>query len=686
MLYKISVPIIFLCFVAATASAQTSYGEQTKDIHGMNICSWDEFVEKFASSYFDDNEVSISEERMDQLRAMHDNPMDINTASRDKLLDLPFISPFQADAIINYISRYGPVLSLGELSLIPRLDYRTRYFLTAFVIVSPPSPPTLSPKKTFHEGRHNLALNISIPLYTAEGYKNNTLSENSKYTGGKNHTAFRYSYNYNEELKYGLGAEKDAGEPFACRGNTLFDSYTFHVFRKQKNGKYCFAIGDFRVNLGEGLTVGNMYFSGKKSVLSNYYNYRSTFIPHTSNSERDYFRGAGGNIRIGKFLATAFASYKSNDAIINDSGKVTSVSNTGYHRTIPEQKRKGDLRDMTFGGDFSYDRHNLKIGISSVYVCYDKALAPRKAEYNRYAMRGKNFHSYALHCQVNLRSLTSRGECAISETNAISAINTVKWRISNKATLVNILRSYSMRYRQPYAESFGSSGKVSNEQGVYIGGTYDFTNTFTLQGYADVYHCPWPSYKYRAPVDGTEFFIGANLHNNKGDFVSAELKAGHKNINAIRLTKDSADKTKCLARLQAVKTLGKTVSRTTLSFASSTDKDKTSNGWAISQRLDFPLDKLKIHASASYFNTGDYSSRIYTYENCVKHYYNNFAALYGNGIRAYLLCSGEIGKNIRLYAKYGFTRYFDRKSIGSGAQQIKSSSKNDLNFCIDITI
>lgn len=70
----------------------------------------------------------------------------------------------------------------------------------------------------------------------------------------------------------------------------------------------------------------------------------------------------------------------------------------------------------------------------------------------------------------------------------------------------------------------------------------------------------------------------------------------------------------------------------------------------------------------------------------MRYIYNNFTSLYGNGIRASLLCSTKFAKRFTAYAKYGLTKYFDRNKIGSGAQQISSSAKSDLTFCINIII
>lgn len=678
--------ILCLILIFSCANGQNkSAGQNT--VYGIKACTWEEFLELYSSSGFDDNDNSqISEERLDALRNIYDSPININTASRENLQEIPFISNAQADSIISYVKRHRPIISLGELALIPYIDYQTRFLLTAFLTCD----TTIIQKQTIKElitnGRHNIAANIVTPLYTPEGCKSNTSLElPSRYLGDKNRIGMKYLYNCNNELKFGITSEKDMGEPFACRGNSFMDSYSFFLFRKQRNGKYSFAIGDYRICLGEGLVIGNIFFSGKRGVLYDSYNKSNAITPHASYSERDFFRGAAGSIRFGKLKLTGLFSYKANDAIINSDGEITSLTNTGYHRTITEQNRKGNAHDLTTGGDVSYGTRFFSAGISAAFTHYDKSLNPREADYNKYAMRGKDFHSYSLHYSFNHKNISSQGEAATTQAKALAFINTIKYTLGGNTTLTNVLRSYSKKYNTPYAESFKSSSAVNNEQGVFFGFTSEPLRFLSLQGYADFYRRPWPTFRYRAPLNGNEFCIEANAHNSRKAFISAEWKFTRKKCDKGYST-DPTPQNRNQIKLQCGAVFGKLATKTLVAAASTSDNGKSSHGWAVVQRANYSSNTINLAASFAYFDTDDYSARIYTYENNIKYIYNNFTALYGNGIRASLLCSTKIMKRFAVYAKYGLTKYFDRDEIGSGAQQINSSAKSDLSFCLNITI
>ena len=677
--------IICLVFIFANVHAQNK--EHTHSVYGIKPCTWDEFVDLYSSSCFDENNDSqISEERLDALRNIYDNPININKASREDLQELPFLSDAQTDSLLSYVKRHYPVISLGELALVPRFDYRTRFFLTAFLTCDTTIVQKQTVKDLLVNGRHDIAANFLVPLNTPEGCKSNTtLSVPNRYLGDKNRIGFKYFYNCNNELKFGFTSEKDPGEPFACRGNFLMDSYSFSIFRKQRNGKYAFAIGDYRINLGEGLTIGNVFFSGKKGVLYDTYNNPNTITPHLSYSERDFFRGAAGSIRFGKSLLTAMLSYKPDDAVTNSVNEITSLINTGYHRTSVEQNRRGNVNDFTAGGDFTYGTRLLSAGISAAFVHYDKYMNPRQADYNRYAMRGKNFRTLGLHYSFCYKDIKSRGEIATTEKNALAFVNTIKYTIGNQTTLTSIQRSYSKKYNTPYADCFKSSGTVSNEQGVYFGFSTEPFRFLSFRGYGDFYRRPWSTFRYRAPLNGSELCFEAEIHNSKKAFISAEWKYTKKKCDAGYST-DSTSQNRNQIKLMCGGTFGKFSTKTQITVITTSDKGVNNHGWAVAERACYRNDKLSVAAFAAYFKTDNYSTRVYAYENTVRYIYNNFTSLYGNGIRASLLCSTKFAKRFTAYAKYGLTKYFDRNKIGSGAQQISSSAKSDLTFCINIII
>ena len=64
---------------------------------------------------------------------LEQHPMDLNTVTREQLEQLPFLTAQQVEELVEYLYRYGPMLSLAELRMIRSLDNERRRLLTFFV-------------------------------------------------------------------------------------------------------------------------------------------------------------------------------------------------------------------------------------------------------------------------------------------------------------------------------------------------------------------------------------------------------------------------------------------------------------------------------------------------------------------------------------------------------------------------
>ena len=108
---------------------------------------WQQQVELLMD--FDDEESSEAwEQQMELLSDLHEQKIDLSTATREDLEQLPFLSAEQVEQICEYLYRYGPMQSLAELAMIESLDPATRRLLREFVklpISQIPTPRTPTP-------------------------------------------------------------------------------------------------------------------------------------------------------------------------------------------------------------------------------------------------------------------------------------------------------------------------------------------------------------------------------------------------------------------------------------------------------------------------------------------------------------------------------------------------------------
>ena len=102
---------------------------------------WQQQVELLMD--FDDEESSEAwEQQMELLSDLHEQKIDLSTATREDLEQLPFLSAEQVEQICEYLYRYGPMQSLAELAMIESLDPATRRLLREFVKLPTSQTPT----------------------------------------------------------------------------------------------------------------------------------------------------------------------------------------------------------------------------------------------------------------------------------------------------------------------------------------------------------------------------------------------------------------------------------------------------------------------------------------------------------------------------------------------------------------
>lgn len=116
------------------------------------------------------------------------------------------------------------------------------------------------------------------------------------------------------------------------------------------------------------------------------------------------------------------------------------------------------------------------------------------------------------------------------------------------------------------------------------------------------------------------------------------------------------------------------------------DFEETSFGWMATQHARYVFPKIfDVSLSFGYFHTDDFNSRVYTYERGTLYSFN-MPVFYGEGIRSVFLIKADITKKLKLQARLGTTKYFDRSTIGTGYQLIDHSSKTDLGLALSIKL
>src|SRR5574344_1962795 len=125
--------------------------------------TWDEFINEYAA---DDENGTAWSDAYEVLSELHEHPMNINTATKEELGRLPFLSDQQIEDIQAYVYSYGAMKSAGELLMIKSLDYATRQKLMPFIYIGNPAGKKMpSLREMLDKGNHELLASASIPFY-----------------------------------------------------------------------------------------------------------------------------------------------------------------------------------------------------------------------------------------------------------------------------------------------------------------------------------------------------------------------------------------------------------------------------------------------------------------------------------------------------------------------------------------
>ena len=88
---------------------------------------------------------------LERYEALAARPLDINSCPRSRLLSSGLFTPFQVASLVDYRSRSGDILSLGELALVDGFNVETAEALGCFVVLRSASPPGAPARNRVHD-------------------------------------------------------------------------------------------------------------------------------------------------------------------------------------------------------------------------------------------------------------------------------------------------------------------------------------------------------------------------------------------------------------------------------------------------------------------------------------------------------------------------------------------------------
>lgn len=641
-------------------------------VQAQDTKSWEDFFDRMGQ--LEDAESGSWEITYDELSQWAANKTDLNRCSREDLLRLPFLSEQQVMDIIEYRDMARRIETPMELRLIPSLEKRDIDLLMQFVEIGPALSGDTIPslKNVLRYGRHEAVGTVKLPFYRRKADENGYLGYPYKHW-------LRYTYSYRQQLKAGVVASQDAGEPFFAGRNAMgYDFYSAFVLLRDMGRIKSLALGRYRLRFGMGLIMNNSMGLGKLNTLSMLGRSGNNMFAHSSRSEGNYLQGAAATVRLNEALtATGFASWRKIDATLNDDdASVATLLSSGYHRTKSEMERRRNTSQLLLGGNVNYFSRGFHAGITGYRVSFNRALRPDVSQhYRRWYPSGKDFWNLSVDYGYVSHRLTLSGETATGSRGAVATINSLSYRVHSQLSLMALQRFYPYQFCTIFGESFAEGGAVNNESGVYLGAQWSPLRGMNVLVYVDGAYFAWPKYGASMSSHCLDNLLQLSYERGKWDF-------GMRYRMKMR-ERDNAEKTALTykyehrGRLTAGFDDGRWTVKTQADLSHCNFLTK-SLGYMLTEKAEYRWDGMRLMAMVGYFNTDDYNSRVYVYDPGVLYNFS-FPSYFGEGLRVGVVARKE-WKNLMMIAKLGSTCYFDRNTMGSGLQEVKGRNMTDLEL------
>ena len=634
----------------------------------------------------------------DQLSYYFDHPLNLNRADLDDLEELGLLTSIQINNLLGHIEENGKLMTLEELQTVEGYDSELIKLLLPFVKVSTNvDNAQLSFRELLKNGESQLFIRYLDVLEEKKGFSPATdsalaASPNSRYKGNDTKLYTRYRFKYGNHLSIGFTAEKDAGEEFFTGSQKNgFDFYSGHFFIKNQGKIKQLGFGDYQAQFGQGLTYWSGAAFGKSADIMLIKRSATGLKPYTSVDESRFLRGGGIALQFGKIEATAFYSYNKEDANISlaDSSSingevlaVTSVQQTGFHRTFNELEDKDAITQQQMGGHLAYKTRRLNVGLTGIHSELNSDFTPSLATYSQFRNDDNKQTNLGVDYNWIYKNFNFFGEFSKSLDAGNAFVSGALITLDPKLSLAVLYRDYQRNFQPISSAGIGEGSTNENEKGMYMGFIAKPIKKFTLSAYYDQFTFPWLKFGINAPSKGYQYLAQLTYKPSKKMEMYIRIREKNKQENT------AVDLTEGIDYLVFEK---QTNYRFNYSYKISEsfkikgraelvnyDKEESpyETGYLLYQDIVYKPKSSPFSFAFRYgiFDTESYNSRIYAYENDVLYAFS-IPAYYNRGTRTYLTVKYKVMRGIDVWLRYGLTYYDNVDVISSGLEEIQGNHK-----------
>lgn len=653
----------------------------------------EDIIERAVSEFDPETSEMQITELVEFLMGLANNPVNINRDGIDELAGVPGLNLQLAQTIIRYRESIKPFESTMELLDVDGIGEVTLESILPFVTIGRSSERRqdlyLNPNYWTHDSRFESLAGYQRVITPREGY------DRPDSIGGYLGSPVKYNHRMryrSDHLSMGLTQDKDPGETLT--GPADFDFTSWHVGIQDAGLIKNMIVGDFRVSYGQGLTLWNGGAFGKSSsVIGSAIKNDPGIRPYTSYQETNGFRGVAATV--GQQLqVSGFYSNRRRSASETDEGRVRFPSASGLHRTLTENERRLNLQQETFGGRVRYRFSHGIVGVSGYQNTFDRDIEKGSQPYQIFDFKGNRLSVLGTDLRLAIGPAVIFSELARSSNRSFGVIAGSELRVLQGTDIAIAYRNYARDFHSVFGSGFGEQSSPQNETGFFTGLRQQFGSRFQINTYIDFFRTHGPRFRNSRPTSGFDWLARFSVEPlpNLSFYLQLRSKMWEQQMEAVDLfgreTTAMGSEMRSNARLHLEYDVLENLrlrARYDIVRYKKTFSD-ASSGQLIYQDVRFtPTSNLTLDARITLFETDDFNSRVFQFENDLLYVMSN-AMLFDQGQRSYLVIRYRPLPYLTFRIKAATTLYENRRVIGSGLDMIKGSRKTDLGFQVQFKL
>ncbi len=662
-----------------------------------------QFVEELFPVQDQDSNTNY-EDLYEALYQLYLEPLDLNRASREELTSLFILNEVQITNLLEHIRRNGKLLSIYELQSVEGFDLATIYKILPFVEVDVAENADVRSiwRRILEEDNNYLLLRYGLQLQKERGF---TAPEGSsvRYLGTRPRLYSRFRTSHTKDFSLGFTLEKDEGEPMMWSPAQRYygvDFISYHAYFENKGRFKQLAFGDYQLQVGQSILLAAGFNIGKgaETVLG----IRRANIgirPFTSLLEAGYFRGFAATYNLmknkkGEIDVMPFASFTrrsgnivARDTLDNDdTGSeifVSSLQETGLHRTQREFNNRGQIGERVLGVNTSYKNlsQTLQVGTTFLHTRFSVPLRRNPTTYNQFEFNGQSNWNAGFNYNYVFENFNFFGEWAISKSGGIGYNAGILAVLSPQLSFAFQYRNFDKNFHSFFGSALSEGSRNINEQGFYWGLKFQPNKKFAIAAYYDRFKFPWLRFRVDAPSEGYEYLCRVSYAFSKKIIAFAQIRQEVKGQNDPNNTSPIdfiTDRNRRNYVFNVEYKAEKIISfRSRLQMSDLRFGGQYSQGYALMQDVDLSFEKWKIKTRWALFDTDNYDNRQYAYEDDVLYSFA-FPAYNGRGVRQYAVLEYKFSKKYTFWFRYAQTRFLNVKTIGTGSSKVEGNLLSDF--------